>query len=137
MAKPKKQPSLEELRKIWYKKLKRSGFEDIEINDYDIKNPGYKYSHMDRRGQFTMDQARIYWAAKHEYYYLANQFLHQYAFTSIRERNIWEYHSNGVSIREIVTILNKLPSRKKTNRDTIWKTIRNLSKIMKEMYLKK
>lgn len=129
--------SYAELRKVWYKKLKKSGFIDIEVNDYDLKNPSYRYSHLDRRAKFTMQQAQIHWAAKQEYYYLANHFLNDHKFSSLRERNIWEYHANGVSIRSIVDILNKLPSRKKVNRDTIWKIIRNLSKIMKQMYLKK
>jgi len=132
----KKQPSYAELRKKWYKKLERSGFEDQEINDYALKNPSYRYSHMDRRREYTMEQARIYWASKHEYYYLANQFLHQYKFASVRERNIWEYHSNGISIRGIVKVLNKLPS-KKTNRDAVFEIIKRLANTMKDMYLKK
>jgi hypothetical protein len=129
--------SYAELRKVWYKRLKKSGFVDIEANDYDLKNPSYRYAHLDRRAQFTMQQAKIHWAAKQEYYYLANHFLSDYKFSDLRERNIWEYHSNGVSVRSIVDILNKLPKRKKVTRDKIWKIIRNLSKIMKQMYLKK
>jgi hypothetical protein len=90
---------------------------------------------MDSRGKYTLGQAQIQWAAKQEYYYLANQFLNSYAFESVRERNIWEYHSNGMSIRSIVETLNKLPNRKKVNRDMIWKIIRKLSKIMKATYV--
>jgi hypothetical protein len=134
---PSSKESYEEQRRVWYRKLKKEGFEDIEANDYDLRSPSYRFAHMDRRAKYTMEQAKIQWAAKQEYYYLANHFLNEHEFENNRERNIWEYHSNGVSIRDIVIVLNKLPGRKKVNRDTIWKIIRKLSKLMKEQYLKK
>lgn len=133
---PVNEENYSKLRRVWYNKLKAAGFEDIEPNDYDIKNPSFRYGHMDYRGKWTLNQAKIQWAAKQEYYYLANQFLYSHKFKNIRERNIWEYHSNGVGIRAIVSTLNKLPG-KKTNRDTVWKTVRKLSKLMKELCLQK
>lgn len=129
-------PEFNKLREVWYRKLERTGFEDAERDDYKIKNPSFNYAHIDKRRKFTMEQAHIYWAAKHEYYYLANQFLHSHKFKNPRERNIWEYHSNGIGIRSIVKTINKVSSSK-TTKDIVWKTLKRLQKIMKDLNLKK
>lgn len=83
------------LESIWYAKAARSGFRDIENKsgrmdtDKALNNIVTKYT------QTT-------YKAKEDYYRLAGQFLNDYAFKTKLERLVWEMHSEGVSIRNIV-----------------------------------
>lgn len=135
-AKPKRPKTLRELKKIWYKKLEKSGFNDIESSEYDLKSPSRPFRNIPSRNGVTLEDAHITWGARQEYYYLAEHFLNEYIFETQRDRNIWAYHTAGISIRDITKILNKLPG-KKTNRDAIWTVVKRLSTIMKEKNLKK
>lgn len=120
------------LRKLWYKKLETSkseeypnGFKDIEANDFRLKEPPNK---------FTRDRALWSWEAKESYYHMARKFLNDYKFDSNRERIIWEYHTEGISIRDIVKLLKK--SRlKSVYRRVVWETVNKLEKTMKKMYM--
>lgn len=124
MAKTKKDSYLAQ-REVWYKKLKRSGFEDIEMNETQLKRYSTDFN--------TVTVVRTY-EAKTEYYSMARRFLNSFQFETPRERIIWEYHSNAISCRNIAKILNKI-SRKKTNKDLVNIIIKRLTKEMKKLYL--
>lgn len=68
------------------------------------------------------------------YYNMAHHFLTEYQFESELEKVMWEYHAEGLSIRNIVKVLNSTKAIN-TNRERVWKTIRRLVVLMKERYL--
>ncbi len=115
----KKQKTYKELKAIWYKKLEKSGFEDIESDEDHLKS-------------WTADRVKKHihtWREREQYYYMATEFLDTYKFETPLEKTIWEYHANGISVRDIVILLSKV--RIKTNRDAVWLTIRRLVNRMK------
>lgn len=128
MKKTKKQPnssqSYEKLKEVWYKKLERSGFEDIEKDEFNLK----QYS-----SRFAEATVVRNWHAKSEYYSMAGQFLNNYKFNSRLEKIIWEYHSNGISIRDIVKILKKVRVSQ-LKRARIHQILAKLVLEMKKMY---
>lgn len=125
MAKTKKLQDYKTLKAIWYKKLEKSGFEDIEAEDERLK----AWS-----SQFKRQRSVDSWEAKAAYYSMADSFLNDYKFASRIERIIWEYHANGLSIRGIVETLNKV-RKKKTHRTEVWLTVNRLETAMKNMYM--
>lgn len=74
------------------------------------------------------------WDLKSAYYSLCESFLQKYEFESNYERIVWEYHTNGLGVREIAKILRKLKYRKK-GQFPVWKTVHRLESIMKQTYL--
>lgn len=118
--KPNKQ-DYQSLKEVWYKKLERSGFEDIEKDELNLK----QYS-----SRFNQDAVVRNWYAKREYYSMAGQFLHTYKFGSNLEKVIWEYHTESISVRNIAKLLNKTKVTK-TNKD---KVLAVITKLDKEMY---
>lgn len=132
----------DKLKKIWYKKLAKhkdkngEKFEDIEKNEYDFK----KNTSLNRAsGRNVSSSSRVSQDAKRDYYIMAEHFLNEHEFESRIERIIWEYHANGLSVRNIVKILNKVNSKRaygnKVYRDRVWKIINTLETLMKKMYL--
>jgi hypothetical protein len=124
--KPQTKPkTYQELKTYWYKKLAKSGFEDIENDKQQLKQSSSKFS-----------EAVVVrtWSAKSEYYSMAGQFLHSYKFKTPLERIVWEYHANGISIRDIADTLNKV-KRQKLKKDKIFAILKRLIKEMKSIYL--
>lgn len=115
----------EKLRKIWYKKLERSGFNDIELNDNDLKEPSSIFR-LSRNPQ-------VVWKAKVAYYHMATRFLNDYEFKSKQDKIIWEYHTEGLACRNIAKLLTKA-LRKKINHVVVWRTVSKHRVIMKTMY---
>jgi len=115
----------EKLRDVWYAKLKKKGFEDIETDEDHLKSWSIK---------FALKESLRSWQAKASYYSMAERFLNDYNFESKLEQAIWAYHAEGISIREIVTTLKKAKIRKTVNRDSVFKTIKKLEYVMKKMY---
>lgn len=124
MRKPKKQLEFKELQKIWYDKLRKSGFEDIEQDETKLKTWST---------ELARDRRTVSFRSKELYYYKANHFLHDYEFESNIEKVIWEYHSNNVSFRDISKILNAV-SKKQRSRMLIFRVIRRLQEEMKLLY---
>lgn len=90
------------LKKLWYKKLKASGFHDIEDADNSrLKGGASGMKYQARYGEGVYQQTR------QEYYYAAYQFLNSHEFDKERDRIIWEYHANGISARNIKKLLEK------------------------------
>jgi Mor family transcriptional regulator len=101
-------PISEKLRLKWEKKLKASGFVDIENADGSLKA--------------EVDPRTIAYALKDgraEYYSGAAVFLTRFKFASALEKSIWHQHCEGISFRTIAasydltfykvrTIINKL-----------------------------
>jgi len=152
VAKKRKLNYIQERNK-WYAKLKKEGFKDIEslrgqtkVDESDrigrntftrlpqgaaSENkltvlPGADTS-KNRRERFKT--AYIVHKAKEDYYYMTEQFLNSYDFESGLEKVIWEYHSNGMSKRNITKTL--LGVKIKINSTKVWQIINKLSKIMK------
>lgn len=93
---PQKKQSLKQLQKVWYAKLKKSGFDDIEqANDPDEMLKRWD-SHYFRRSvndhQFESTQ---------EYYYMATQWVELYNFKNARHKKMWTKYANGDTLRDI------------------------------------
>lgn len=125
MAK-KNQTEYEKQRDIWYKKLDKSGFKDIEQDENHLKRPSTALITVSSYRNKESIEAKI------RYYSLAEHFLNEYKFENNIERMIWEYHSNGLSARDITKILKSL--KKKANRDSVWRVIKRLRTIMYGLY---
>lgn len=123
--------SFKTLQEKWYRKLAKTkskeypnGFQDLEKNEYEFKKP-----------HLSVTDKRFFksWKIKLEYYSMAGKFLHDYKFKNNRERIIWEYHANGISIRGIVKLLRGV--RVGVNRGNINRTLIRLREDMKKMYM--
>lgn len=132
-----KAKTYEQLRKEWYAKLKKSGFEDIEDLEGRLityTNNMYKPPTHDARlysilsKDSLLDLTIMTRESGKEYYRLAEHFFNDYKFTSKKHKDIWELHSNGYSERDIVLkLIKKYPGIK---RGSVQNTIGNLRKIM-------
>ena len=125
---PPKKPitEYEKLRAIWYKKLEKEGFVDIETDENNLKSWSAK---------FASKRSQDLWQAKEAYYYMATNFLNDYKFESSFEKIVWEYHTNAISIRDIVKLLRKKTKVTPINRTFIWSIVNRLETTMKKMYL--
>lgn len=122
-----KKPNYADLKKIWYKKLKESGFRDIEYdNPLLLIERGYPNS-ADYKDAFLRD-------ATEAYYRMCLHFLNAHEFQNPIEKTMWEYHSEGLGVRAITTTLAKINI--KTNRTAVWLIIKKHQKIMKQLYLR-
>ncbi len=123
----------EKLKKVWYKKLADSGFVDIESNSDRISSTHVsRFSGLKKYGEFSNE-----WRASKEMYYrYATSFLNEYQFETELEKTIWEYHSNGMSSRQIALTLKNV-GLFKYGRMAIWRRLQKLKKTMKDMYINK
>jgi hypothetical protein len=116
----------------WNKKLEKSGFVDHESNY--VNAPGIKEHRI--LSSNTLEPFRhrslAFVEAKMEYFIMAGSFLNDAEFDSKRDRVIWELHSEGYSIREIVKLFKKRRLRP-TSKDTVSSTI---AKYAKQMFAK-
>lgn len=117
--------SFQKLKAKWDDKLEKAGFEDLETKSGDLINTG--------KSGGVIDKRRVNWESDAEYYYLAGHFLLDHEFTNRFEEMVWEYHSNGLSIRSIVQTWNKV-HKKKTDRQTVWEIVKALRTEMKSLY---
>lgn len=82
------------LQAKWYKKLKSSGFHDIEEPD----------SPREMLKQWALELARpsnaLKFQEKRDYFLKATHFLNDYKFKSLKERKVWELHSDGLSLMQ-------------------------------------
>lgn len=118
-------PKFKKLQEKWYSKLAKAGFEDVETKAGSLRNTS--------KSGGVIDKRRVTWESQAEYYYLAGTFLNEHTFKDEFERIIWEYHSLGLSIRNIVMTLNKV-RRKKTDRQTVWEIVKPLREEMLRRY---
>lgn len=98
-----KDPSFVELKKKWYEKLKKSGFEEIE----DLNGPKDFLIHYDS-SRFFKDYSAEYIDEHQTYYRMCDDFFWNYAaWKSPPEKEIWRLHSMGYSRRKIAFILQR------------------------------
>jgi hypothetical protein len=86
-----------DLQKDWYKKLKDSGFQDIERGAGQLKTDPLQ----NIKTFYDLNS----FESKQEYFRMAGAFLYSYKFKNEAEKLIWRLHSEGVSFRTIVKIL--------------------------------
>lgn len=123
----KKPEDYEKLRAIWYKKLQKEGFKDIEQDEDNLKEWSTK---------FFLNHDKTTREAKESYYSMATQFLNEYNFESNLDKVIWEYHANAMSVREIAETLRKAKIIKRTGAWVHEFVVKRLRKIMKKMYMR-
>jgi hypothetical protein len=87
------------LQKLWYEKLKHSGFRDIEVMDSDgsLDSPMML--------QTFSGLAYRYDESVREYYLMASHYLFSGRFESNLAKHCWQMHADGQSYREIVRSL--------------------------------
>lgn len=95
-------PKFKKLQNTWYKKLEKSGFEDIE--DHRTKDEKLKSWHSMRF--FLNYESGTRWRAKETYFQNALWFLENYCFDTSKDKRIWACHAEGLSIRETAKKLN-------------------------------
>jgi hypothetical protein len=118
------QANYEKLKKIWYKKLEKSGFRDLESSDGQLRGGSSNW-------KFNSAWTTAYsQQAKQDYYYLATHFLNTYKFENKLHRAIWEYHVEGIPYRSISQTLRKVGIKKCYQR--IGQIISHYKKIMKK-----
>jgi len=115
-------PEFKNLRSKWAKKLEKSGFDDAEQEDGNLKDWS--------AGFLRKRISSLYNESKQEYYRLAGQFLHEHKFEDKLERRIWELHQEGKSLNYILAYLKK--KKVKTYRQKIHKVIQKLAAVMLE-----
>lgn len=119
-----KKDSFKELQKKWYKKLAKEGFDDAELDEDNLKLWSTRFF-----ARHSIEQIQ----AKQAYYQMAENFLHEYKFDTKRDHIIWEYHTGGISVRDIVKVLRKVNI--KIGRQTVWNAVKSLRKKMYTMYM--
>lgn len=126
MAKAK---TLQQQTKEWYRKLKKSGFDDIEQDEFYLKKWSNRFENL-----ASSNDPDHWYKPKQEYYYYAEHFLNEYEFTSPVQRIIWEYHVNGISMRNTAKLLKKI--KIDISHETVRKVLKPLVKQMKQKYFK-
>lgn len=129
MPQPKRQLSFKQLQKLWYAKLKKDGFEDAETADGQLKDWSSRVMRKNEH-ENLLDS----WPSKIAYYDMCTTFLNEHTFKSNLDKVIWEYHTNGISYRNITKLLRKV--RVVTNRTSVGIIVNQLEEIMKKKYLK-
>src|ERR1700679_3199952 len=88
------------VQKIWYDKLKKEGFEDIEDNTSGLlKEWDFNF--------FRNGFCQVKYECNKMYYYKAKEILTTHDFKSPIHKKIWGLHCDGISERAIVTQLGK------------------------------
>lgn len=112
------------LQHQFYKKLKDTGFEDIEeINSSKEMLKTWA-------SNIKPDRHR-----SAEYFDQANDFYYTFSFDSEKDKDVWRHHADGESVRQIERHYNRRGYRKSTVAKIVWR----LSRIMlkKEEYIHK
>lgn len=112
------------LQRLWYRKLKDSGFKDIEHSSGALDRSYTK----SKRTQVEIEVIQYY-------YSMASALLNDHKFVDPIEKTIWEYYSEGMSAREISEVLEQAGVKKKRH-VTVSKIIKRLETIMKVKYLR-
>lgn len=122
-----KSKAFRDLKSEWDKKLKDSGFKDIEHPDgrLELWTTEFFRNRLNKFGAAFQE-------SKQEYYRLAGQFLYDHPFADDLERSIWELHSEGLSIRDITKALKD--KGVKTYRRSVHETLQKLTKTMIRRY---
>lgn len=123
-----KSKEFKSLQNTWYKKLKESGFNEIEQDEDRLKNWTSSRILKGKNIGNAWADIQVSREAREEYYRLAGQFLYEYKFKSALEKKIWTLHSTGMSFREIAKELRS--TKFKCTKDTINRAIKPLAEEM-------
>ncbi len=118
-----RQKSFLKLQEKWYKKLAKEGFADAEKDENHLKEWSAKFLR-----QKSIDRFHF----KEQYYYMATHFLNDHKFENELEKTIWEYHSEGISLTNIMSLLKKV--KLVVSRDTIWAIVKRHRGVMYSLY---
>ncbi len=119
------------LQREWNKKLKDSGFNDIEQANGLLKRWDSHYFQL----QFSQNHQGLtkeFQESKMAYYRMAGYFLNDYKFTDESEKLIWTMHAEGKGQRSIIKELKHRGLR--GHFDFVGATIRRLVVEMKKRY---
>lgn len=121
MSNPYNSPQFKKLAELWNKKLEDSGHEEIE--DFTLAEPPLK------RNEASLFKSidPTYYNTTVLYYAKARDLLNTFDFKTELHRQIWELHSEGVSVREIARALNQ----KKVKRSTVHNVLKQLKREVK------
>jgi hypothetical protein len=100
-------PQFPALKAEWDKRLKDSGFEDVEDSRGNLKSWSSSMYLAGKNNDASFEDVILQNQAKEQYYRLAGQFLFEHHFKNEQEKLIWKLHSEDTSIRDIVEILKK------------------------------
>lgn len=116
-VKPQDYKGFKQINQEWQKKLKQSGFEDIENKDRDrpLINPIW-------RNKKIKDFEAI-----QEHFIQATHFLIEGKFESDIEKKIWKAYTDGLSVRKIIPLVQK-------SKTTVQYYIDKVRKRMKRFY---
>lgn len=99
------------------RKLKASGFRDIERSEDQLRSYSYEV-------------VRMYDPFVASYFDKALSFLNSHTFETDLDRFVWQLHSEGHSCREISSILEKSKSHRPLSKSGVLGRIRALEDIM-------
>lgn len=85
-------PEFKELQKVWYEKLADQDFKDIEAGNF-LKEWDSNF--------FRNNFNQIKYDCTVQYYKKGRELLLTYPFENPHQRQIWELHCDGLTIREI------------------------------------
>jgi len=135
-----KTPKFLKLQKSWYKKLAKSGFVDEEQDETYLKQPSGIMSlslqstpnlendtdgRNDRRDAILSQASRqLSESPRYKYYASCRSFIQKYVFKNKKDRQIFEFHTEGFSIRDIEI-------KTKVSRRKVHETIKRLVKVMR------
>lgn len=114
-----KTPKFLKLQQQWYNKLKKKGFVDIEHDEDHLKLSSERFV-VRNSGAYANPTLT---SAKFEYYNNCRKFMSTYLFKNKREKEIFEMHTEGISIRDIAT-------KTRLSRRKVHETIKRLVKEM-------
>lgn len=91
------------LQRIWYAKIKKLGFKDIECTQENSLFPLLK-------GKSKIQAHEVeHFDRKQEYFERCGEFLHVHKFRNADQKKIFELHTAGIGIREIASSLGLKP----------------------------
>lgn len=122
----KKPVDLKALQKLWYEKLKLTGFVDIE----DTSSPR-EYLKTWHSSYFIHRHTPESFQSTQDYYRRASQFLYEYPYFKRMEKKVWALHTDGISMREIAERLDLLLSDGKGSK-SVYTIIHKLELTMNE-----
>lgn len=92
--------NLKQLQAKWYEKLKKKGFKDIET-EYGLtpdRPPAHDFAKRMGYRQDLVDDIE-------GYYEWANKMLHEAAFKTQTDKDVWRLHAEGKTSREIEKVI--------------------------------
>lgn len=124
MSNPLSPKQFKTLQKTWYKKLKKSGFVDVESSE-NLNKTRYSFPIIED----AKHEAPVSYVAKRDYYIMAEHFLNSYPFENDLEREIWKFHTHGIGYLE--SLKHFKANKIKISRTKLHLIIQRLTKVMR------